>query len=123
MMNLSVYFIIFYFNISILGDFHFVDAYRPEFYDTLSEIFHNCTDGYIKSRGRAPQKIVLFYNGLTEGQLVRTYKFAIPLIKEGIRRGCGTEIHLTVIGVQKKNGVRLFPEEVGYKIKITKPLF
>jgi len=93
-----------------VGDFYYTQAYRPEFYEILRDIFKTCVERFTASRGSPPKKIIFYYNGLTEGQFESAYKYAIPLVKDGIQEANGgSPIALTVISEQSLNGVRLFP--------------
>lgn len=79
----------------------------------LRDIACICTKAFCRARGDPPEKVVFYYNGLTKGSYERAYKYSISLIKYGIQEGNNNKsIPLTFIAVNKKNGLRLFPERV-----------
>lgn len=99
--------------IYFLGDFAYIPGYRSECYQELRQILHNCVIKFHKSRVRLPVNIIVYYQGLNEGVFQQAYKYTIPFIKDGIQVGAeNKDIPLTLIAVLKKNGIRLFPEQV-----------
>jgi hypothetical protein len=102
-----------------LGDFFYIPAFRHEFSSEMREIIRICVQRFKHNRGKPPKSIVFYYTGLSEGEFGNVYKYAIPLIRDGIRNGNnGSNIPLTILAVQKINNVRIFPMQVRYKIRV-----
>ncbi|KAL7080126.1 hypothetical protein ACQ4LE_000403 [Meloidogyne hapla] len=94
-----------------VGDYLFDEARRDEKYTTLAHITKNCVTRYQDQRGDTPKRLILFRNGMSEGQFATAKQYEIPMVRLALRECSASNCKLTVLVSQKTHNIRLFAHE------------
>ncbi|CAK5090943.1 unnamed protein product [Meloidogyne enterolobii] len=94
-----------------VGDYLFDEARRDEKYTTLAHITKTCVTRYQNSRGDAPKRLILFRNGMSEGQFATAKQYEIPMVRLALQECSASSCKLTVLVSQKTHNIRLFAHE------------
>ena len=84
-----------------VGDYLFDEARRDEKYTTLAHITKTCVTRYQNSRGDAPKRLILFRNGMSEGQFATAKQYEIPMVRLALQECSASSCKLTVLVSQK----------------------
>jgi hypothetical protein len=83
-----------------VGDFVYDEPRRDEKSSTLAHIIEKCLRRYQDNRG-TPKRLILFRNGMSEGQYQTCLQYEIPFIRFALRVCDASECKVTVIVTQK----------------------
>lgn len=68
-----------------VGDYLFDEARRDEKYTTLAYITKTCVTRYQDQRGDIPRRLILFRNGMSEGQFATAKQYEIPMVRLALK--------------------------------------
>jgi len=99
-----------------VGDFVYQELMRDGKVEIVRIIVQRCVEQYRKHRQCSPKQIILYRNGVNEGQFEFTLKYEVPLIKATLK-SIGCMVPLVVIISNKMQAIRFFNKAIDDRAK------